>query len=100
MELFLWIGGVCIVVQLGFYAYLIEALKQAYPEEYDKAGRPWYFWIDHRTVLFTGYVLKAKYRFIPDKNLVAVFNISRVILIVMHISLFLFLVSVFITELN
>ena len=88
------------VIQLGLYFYLIEALKQGYPEEYRKAGSPWYLWIDHRTSIFNNYILKAKYRNIPDKNLVVVFKISRVILILILTNIFLFVVSVLLMELK
>ena len=86
---------VCVAIQVILDIYLMTQLKNMHPEEYSKAGKPWWFWNDYRTFIYIGYILKGEYKNIQDKNLVYVFGISRVIIYAILAYIFVFIVSIF-----
>jgi hypothetical protein len=86
---------ICMVLQIILNAFLIPKLMDMYPEEYEKAGSPLWFWSDRRTLVFFDYILKGKYKSIIDRKLIIVFGISRVLIANILLFLLLFIVSIF-----
>ena len=78
--------------------YLIVQLKKTNPEEYESAGKPRVFWLKYRTFVFMHYVLTGKYKNIRDKNLVTLFNISRVLNVILVAGIIFFLITISVTD--
>ena len=73
---------------------MIIQLKKTNPEEYEKAGKPWWFWGDHRSFIFMSYILTGKYKNIKDQNMANLFHAARVLTIILIASMIFFFISI------
>ena len=72
-----------IIVLFGMNYEIKVRLRDEYPEEYLRAGKPSLIISDHRTITFYTYILFREYKRLTDKELIRKLEISRTALIVL-----------------
>lgn len=76
------IGATCAIIMIILDIYLVSRLKAISPKDYEEAGSPNAFWNDLRQSKFMSYILKKRYKQLPEPNLIFLFDIARILRII------------------
>ena len=76
----------------------LSRLSSYSDEEYAKTGKPSFLWSGGRWMIYFDYLMRKQYLTIKNIQIVKLFTLSRTLLIVMFISMFLFFSSILLPE--